>query len=162
MGTRSIFALEASDAEIACECGGSVLRTEYDGRDYRVYVPCGLCSETHMAICPPERMLHGATALSCGQTGQFTCFIGDEGTVEKNLRELAILAERRETLRRAWSRLDDGARDLLAGKYILEKSDDEIAEELGCASGSVRMKLTRARRRLLETMKEEEADHGKT
>ena len=32
----------------------------------------------------------------------------------------------------------------------------------GCASGSVRMKLTRARRRLLETMKEEEADHGKT
>ena len=57
MGTRSIFALEASDAEIACECGGSVLRTEYDGRDYRVYVPCGLCSETHMAICPPERML---------------------------------------------------------------------------------------------------------
>lgn len=76
--------------------------------------------------------------------------------------ELAILAERRETLRRAWSRLDDGSRDLLAGKYILEKSDDEIAEELGCASGSVRMKLTRARRRLLETMKEEEADHGKT
>ena len=68
----------------------------------------------------------------------------------------------RETLRRAWSRLDDGSRDLLAGKYILEKSDDEIAEELGCASGSVRMKLTRARRRLLETMKEEEADHGKT
>ncbi len=62
--------------------------------------------------------------------------------------ELAILAERRETLRRAWSRLDDGSRDLLAGKYILEKSDDEIAEELGCASGSVRMKLTRARRRL--------------
>lgn len=57
MGTRSIFALEASDAEIACECGGSVLRTEYDGRDYRVYVPCGLCSETHMAICPPDRML---------------------------------------------------------------------------------------------------------
>lgn len=52
MGTRSIFALEASDAEIACECGGSVLRTEYDGRDYRVYVPCGLCSETHMAILP--------------------------------------------------------------------------------------------------------------
>ena len=96
MGTRSIFALEASDAEIACECGGSVLRTEYDGRDYRVYVPCGLCSETHMAICPPERMLHGATALACSQTKQFCCFIGPEGTVEKHLRELAILAEKEQ------------------------------------------------------------------
>ena len=94
MGTRSIFALEASDAEIACECGGSVLRTEYDGRDYRVYVPCGLCSETHMAICPPDRMLRGATALACSQTKQFCCFIGPEGIVEKNLRELVILAEK--------------------------------------------------------------------
>ena len=85
----------------------------------------------------------------------------DSTDLQESARQL-FLAERRETLRRAWSRLDDGSRDLLAGKYILEKSDDEIAEELGCASGSVRMKLTRARRRLLETMKEEEADHGKT
>lgn len=71
MGTRSIFALEASDAEIACECGGSVLRTEYDGRDYRVYVPCGLCSETHMAICPPDRMLRGATAWPVPKPSSF-------------------------------------------------------------------------------------------
>ena len=28
MGARSIFALEASDAEIACSCGGSVLQAE--------------------------------------------------------------------------------------------------------------------------------------
>lgn len=41
-------------------------------------------------------MLHGATALSCGQTGQFACFIGPEGTVEKHLRELAILAEKEQ------------------------------------------------------------------
>ena len=85
--------LGASDAEIACECGGSVLRTEYDGRT-TVYVPCGLCSETHMAICPPDRMLRGATALACSQTKQFCCFIGPEGIVEKNLRELVILAEK--------------------------------------------------------------------
>lgn len=31
MGARSAFALEASDAEIECSCGGSVLRTNYDG-----------------------------------------------------------------------------------------------------------------------------------
>ena len=94
MGARSIFALEASDAEIVCECGESVLQTEYDGEKYKVYVPCGLCGETHMAVCPPERVLEGATALGCAKTKQFCCFIGPEGTVEKNLRELSILAEK--------------------------------------------------------------------
>ena len=41
MGARSIFALEASDAEIACSCGGSVLHTSFDGQRYRLLVPCG-------------------------------------------------------------------------------------------------------------------------
>lgn len=94
LGTRSIFALEASDAEIACECGQSVLRTSYDGQKYRVYVPCGLCGETHMAVCTPEQVLQGASALGCSQTRQFCCFIGPEGTVEKHLRELVVLAEK--------------------------------------------------------------------
>ena len=94
MGTRSIFALEASDAEIECDCGESVLRTEFDGAKYKVYVPCGICGETHMAVCPPERILKGATALGCAKTKQFCCYIGPEGVVEKNLRELAILAEK--------------------------------------------------------------------
>ena len=94
MGTRSIFALEASDAEIECDCGESVLRTEFDGTKYKVYVPCGICGETHMAVCPPERILKGATALGCAKTKQFCCYIGPEGIVEKNLQELAILAEK--------------------------------------------------------------------
>lgn len=94
MGARSVFALEASNAEVECECGESSLHITFDGEKYQVYVPCGLCGETHMATCPAERMLHGATALGCPNTKQFACFIGDEGTVEKNLRELAILAEK--------------------------------------------------------------------
>ena len=94
MKTRSVFALEASNVEVECDCGKSSLQVQYDGNEYRVYVPCGLCGETHMAVCPPERMLHGATALGCAETKQFCCFIGEEGIVEKNLRELAILAEK--------------------------------------------------------------------
>ena len=94
MGARSVFALEASNAEVECECGKSALTAAFDGERYHLTIPCGLCGQTHTAVCPPERMLHGATALSCGQTGQFTCFIGDEGTVEKNLRDLAVLAEK--------------------------------------------------------------------
>lgn len=38
--------------------------------------------------------MQGATALGCAKTKQFCCFIGPEGIVEKNLRELAILAEK--------------------------------------------------------------------
>ena len=94
MGARSTFALAASDAEISCDCGESVLRTEFDGEKYRIYVPCGICGKTHVAVCPPERVLDGATALGCSETKQFCCFIGAEGTVEKNLRELAVLAEK--------------------------------------------------------------------
>ena len=94
MGTRSIFALEASDAEIECDCGESVLRTEFDGAKYKVYVPCGICGETHMAVCPPERIMKGATDLGCAKTMQFCCYIGPEGVVEKNLRELSILVEK--------------------------------------------------------------------
>ena len=90
MGARSVFALEASDAEIECSCGGSVLRTNYDGQNYHILVPCGVCGQTHEAVCPPERMLHAATALSCPDSKQFCCFIGDEGTVEHHLREASI------------------------------------------------------------------------
>ena len=56
MGARSIFALEASDAEIACSCGGSVLHTSFDGQRYRLLVPCGVCGKIHEAVCPPERI----------------------------------------------------------------------------------------------------------
>ena len=94
MGTRSIFALAASDAEILCECGKSALHTRYDGQNYHLTVPCGICGGTHSALCSPERMLQGATALGCSDTKQFCCFIGEEGIVEKNLRELSILVQK--------------------------------------------------------------------
>jgi len=94
MAARSVFALEASNAEVACECGGSALRVTFDGQRYHLSVPCGLCGETHTAVCTPERMLEEGTALACGQTGQFSCFIGPEGLVEQRLRELAVLAEK--------------------------------------------------------------------
>lgn len=41
--------------------------------------------------------------------------------------------------------LDDRSKLLLEGKYILGKSDEELAEELSKKPASVRMALTRAR-----------------
>ncbi|MBQ9493177.1 MAG: hypothetical protein IJR54_05515 [Oscillibacter sp.] len=93
-GVRDPFTLATSDAAIACECGGAVLRTRYDGSRYRISVPCGLCGGTHTAVCTPEQILRGAVALACTKTGQFSCFIGPAGTVERQMKELSILAEK--------------------------------------------------------------------
>ena len=138
MGTRSIFALEAADAEIICDCGESVLQTEFDGEKYKVYVPCGICGETHMAVCPPERILKGATALGCAKTKQFCCFIGDEGTVEKNLRELVILAEKEKQQKD--SEDPEAFVDNVIMYEVLSELKDIAAGEKGipCACGSSR------------------------
>ena len=138
MGTRSIFALEAADAEIICDCGESVLQTEFDGEKYKVYVPCGICGETHMAVCPPERVLEGATALGCAKTKQFCCFIGDEGTVEKNLRELVILAEKEKQQKD--SEDPEAFVDNVIMYEVLSELKDIAAREKGitCACGSSR------------------------
>ena len=95
MASRSVFALEASNAEVECDCGGSALRVEFDGEKYRVYVPCGICGDTHVAVCTPKQILTGSgIGLACAKTKQFCCYIGQEGTVEKHLRELEILTEK--------------------------------------------------------------------
>lgn len=46
----------------------------------------------------------------------------------------------------------------MEGKYILGYTDAELADMLGCKKSSVRMKLTRARRRAFQLMTEEEGD----
>ena len=135
MAARSVFALEASNAEIECTCGESALRAEFDGESYRLYVPCGLCGETHTAACPPERVLRGATALGCAKTKQFCCFIGPEGTVEKNLRELEILAEKEK-------RQEDGGGafvDSVIMYEVLSELKDIAARDNGitCGCGGV-------------------------
>ena len=138
MGTRSIFALEAADAEIICDCGESVLQTEFDGEKYKVYVPCGICGETHMAVCPPERVLKGATALGCAKTKQFCCVIGDEKKKKKNLRELVILAEKEKQQKD--SEDPEAFVDNVIMYEVLSELKDIAAREKGitCACGSSR------------------------
>ena len=136
MAARSVFALEASNAQVECPCGKSALTVAFDGERYRLSVPCGLCGETHEAVCPPERVLEGGTALACARTKQFCCFIGDEGTVEKHLRELEILAEKEK-------RQEDGPEAFADSVIMYEVLSElkEIAARPGgitCACGSSR------------------------
>ena len=68
--------------------------------------------------------------------------------------ELLFISERMGEFYQILARLPDADQDLLTGKYILELGDVELAKMLNCKPGSIRMMLTRARRRALEMMKE--------
>lgn len=69
-----------------------------------------------------------------------------------------LQTERLERLAEVWSLLPEDDQLLLEGKYILDQQDAELAELLGCKPSSIRMKLTRARRRALQLMNEEAGD----
>lgn len=66
------------------------------------------------------------------------------------------------SLRRALEQLSDTDQRLLTGKYLLGETDSELAEAVGCSVDSVRMKLTRARRRAMKYMEKGGVLHGKT
>lgn len=56
-------------------------------------------------------------------------------------------------VREAINKLPNDDRYLIEGKYIVGLSDAELAQELKCKPASIRMKLTKARRKLLAEMK---------
>ena len=60
--------------------------------------------------------------------------------------EQIIHADSLARLAQVWDKLDVRSRYLLEARYILEKTDAEIATDLGIQPKSVRMALTRARK----------------
>ncbi len=71
--------------------------------------------------------------------------------------ELHIIREEElNSLARIWPLLDIRTQCLLNGYYILEKSMDELGRELGIRPGSVRMALSRARKKAFDLLKEEQ------
>ena len=57
-----------------------------------------------------------------------------------------------------WPQLSTQDKILLESKYILGYNDNEIGKLLGCKASSVRMYLTRARRRAVELISEVKMD----
>ena len=92
-------------------------------------------------------------------------FVDDDIEQEADLiplDELMALKERNVRVGDVLKRLSDSDQTLLIGKYVLGYSDDELGDQLGCKPASIRMKLTRARRKALELLKEDEViDHDK-
>lgn len=70
--------------------------------------------------------------------------------------ERLILQEDLSKLNRAWAELDERSRYLLEHYYLLEESTQEIGRKLGLKPASVRMALSRARKRTFVLMNREE------
>lgn len=60
-----------------------------------------------------------------------------------------------EALHRAWKKLDPRSQYLLEARYILNKSFEEIAEDINLQSGSVRTAISRARKKARKLILEE-------
>ncbi len=69
-----------------------------------------------------------------------------------SLDELMLRLEQRSDFISLWPQLSEADRFLLEGRYILGHTDAELASQLGCKASSIRMMLTRARRRALSIL----------
>lgn len=69
---------------------------------------------------------------------------------------LIVLREPVAQLRSIWELLPEEDQRLLWGKYIAGYTDKELAADFKCKPSSIRMKLTRARRRAFELLSEKE------
>ena len=63
------------------------------------------------------------------------------------------LKEQINTLYKVWPQLPEQDRELLYRKYVLRQDNEELAEFLRCKPDSVRMRLTRAKRKAAALMK---------
>jgi len=84
--------------------------------------------------------------------------INDGADIEKDI----ILKEQLKDLSAIWNKLDETSQRLLEGKYILNQSNDDLGKMLGIKPSSIRMMLTRARRKALSLMsaKEDANEHS--
>lgn len=76
--------------------------------------------------------------------------ISDGSSIEESV----ILFSDKEKFEQVWQKLDETSKILLEGKYILQKDDAALAEFLGIKPSSIRMMLTRARKKALKLMTE--------
>lgn len=68
--------------------------------------------------------------------------------------DIVFMNEMKVEFVKMWDSLPSDVKELLAGKYILQMSNSELAKEFGCSPDSIRMKLTRARRLALKKIKD--------
>ena len=85
---------------------------------------------------------------------------GDDSNSEYDQPESIIeriedLQEKRTSLTKVWMQLTDAEQELLYRKYVLDQTTEELSGIFQCSRDSIRMRLSRARRKSLRLMKGE-------
>lgn len=83
---------------------------------------------------------------------EYATILPDE-TQPSHLDDYLIQKDRLSSLKSIWPKLDTRSQNLLEAKYILGKLDSDIAKELDIKEASVRMALSRARKKAYELIK---------
>lgn len=76
----------------------------------------------------------------------------------ETLEELLLPSDSADRLWTIWPELSREDQIVLEGRYILNQTDRELANILKCKPSSIRMKLTRARRRAIKLLSERESN----
>lgn len=74
---------------------------------------------------------------------------------ESIIERIEDLQEKRTSLTKVWMQLTDAEQELLYRKYVLDQTTEELAGIFQCSRDSIRMRLSRARRKSLRLMKGE-------
>ena len=82
----------------------------------------------------------------------------DTRSEQPSMEDLILAQEKSAYILDVLHLLSDNERILLEGKYILEYTDEELAEQLHCKPSSIRMKLTRARRKAVSLFRQIEQE----
>ena len=72
---------------------------------------------------------------------------------ESIIERIEDLQEKRTSLTKVWMQLTDAEQELLYRKYVLEQTTEELAGIFQCSRDSIRMRLSRVRRKSLRLMK---------
>ena len=72
---------------------------------------------------------------------------------ESIIERIEDLQEKRTRLTKVWMQLTDAEQELLYRKYVLDQTTKELAGIFQCSRDSIRMRLSRARRKSLRLMK---------
>lgn len=74
---------------------------------------------------------------------------------ESIIERIEDLQEKRTSLTKVWMQLTDAEQELLYRKYVLDQTTEELSGIFQCNRDSIRMRLSRARRKSLRLMKGE-------
>ncbi|MCD8354388.1 MAG: hypothetical protein LUC47_08770 [Clostridiales bacterium] len=130
---RSAFSLTAAPTKIACPCGGSEVRIDYEGDRFRVEAPCVACGGKHIAYCPEKNFLHQkALGFSCGKTGLDCCYVGQDEAVYQAIKRLEEAVDELDEKQEESSFLND----VVMAEVLGELKDIAARGGISCACGS--------------------------